>query len=75
MTKMGIKTVPRPPYSPDLAPCDLSMEDAVKLSTQMMQLFSLFSCLCAIEHVMQKEDIIDWQDLALLKPFFMGQKR
>ena len=23
LTKMGIKTVPRPPYSPDLAPCDL----------------------------------------------------
>ena len=22
MTKMGIKTVPQPPYSPDLAPCD-----------------------------------------------------
>ena len=22
MTKMSIKTVPRPPYSPDLAPCD-----------------------------------------------------
>ena len=22
MTKMGIKTVPHPPYSPDLAPCD-----------------------------------------------------
>ena len=22
LTKMGIKTVPRPPYSPDLAPCD-----------------------------------------------------
>ena len=23
MTKMGIKTVPHPPYSPDLAPCDI----------------------------------------------------
>ena len=22
LTKMGIKTVPQPPYSPDLAPCD-----------------------------------------------------
>ena len=22
LTKMGIKTVPKPPYSPDLAPCD-----------------------------------------------------
>ena len=22
LTKMGIKTVPRPPFSPDLAPCD-----------------------------------------------------
>ena len=22
LTKMGIKTVPHPPYSPDLAPCD-----------------------------------------------------
>ena len=24
LTKMGIKTVPHPPYSPDLAPCDFS---------------------------------------------------
>ena len=24
-TKMGIKTVPHPPYSPDLAPCDFSL--------------------------------------------------
>ena len=23
LTKMGIKTLPRPPYSPDLAPCDV----------------------------------------------------
>ena len=23
MTKMGIKTVPQPPYSPDPAPCDI----------------------------------------------------
>ena len=23
LTKMGIKTVPHPPYSPDLAPCDI----------------------------------------------------
>ena len=22
MTKMGIKTVPQPPYSPDFSPCD-----------------------------------------------------
>ena len=22
LTKMGIKTVPQPPYNPDLAPCD-----------------------------------------------------
>ena len=22
LTKMGIKTVPQPPYSPDLAPCE-----------------------------------------------------
>ena len=22
LTKMGIKTLPQPPYSPDLAPCD-----------------------------------------------------
>ena len=22
LTKMGIKTVPQPPYSPDVAPCD-----------------------------------------------------
>ena len=25
LTKMGIKTVPRPPYSPDLAPCDFCL--------------------------------------------------
>ena len=24
LTKMDIKTVPQPPYSPDLAPCDFS---------------------------------------------------
>ena len=23
LTKMGIKTVPQPPYSPDLVPCDI----------------------------------------------------
>ena len=25
LTKMGIKTAPHPPYSPDLAPCDLCL--------------------------------------------------
>ena len=25
LTKMGIKTVPQPPYSPDLAPCDFGL--------------------------------------------------
>ena len=25
LTKMGVKTVPQPPYSPDLAPCDFSL--------------------------------------------------
>ena len=25
LTKMGIKTVPRPPYSPDFAPCDFCL--------------------------------------------------
>ena len=25
LTKMGIKTIPQPPYSPDLAPCDLCL--------------------------------------------------
>ena len=25
LTKMGIKTVPHPPYSPDLAPCDICL--------------------------------------------------
>ena len=25
MTKMGVKTVPHPPYSPDLAPCDFCL--------------------------------------------------
>ena len=27
---MGIKTVPHPPYSPDLAPCDFSLFPKVK---------------------------------------------
>ena len=25
LTKMGIKTVPQPPYNPDLAPCDFPL--------------------------------------------------
>ena len=25
LTKMGIKTVPHPPYSPDIAPCDFRL--------------------------------------------------
>ena len=25
LTKLGIKTVPQPPYSPDLAPCDFCL--------------------------------------------------
>ena len=25
MSKMGIKTIPQPPYSPDLAPCDFCL--------------------------------------------------
>ena len=25
LTKIGIKTVPQPPYSPDLAPCDFCL--------------------------------------------------
>ena len=25
LTKMGIKTVPHPPYSPDVAPCDFCL--------------------------------------------------
>ena len=25
LTKMGIKTIPQPPYSPDLAPCDFCL--------------------------------------------------
>ena len=25
LTKMGIKTVPQPPYTPDLAPCDFCL--------------------------------------------------
>ena len=30
LTKMGIKTVPHPPYSPDLAPCDFWLFPQVK---------------------------------------------
>ena len=30
LTKMGIKTVPRPPYSPDLAPCDFCLFPKLK---------------------------------------------
>ena len=32
LTKMSIKTVPHPPYSPDLAPCDLLIPLAHRLS-------------------------------------------
>ena len=31
LTKMGIKTVPQPPYSPDLAPCDFWLFSKLKL--------------------------------------------
>ena len=30
LTKMGIKTVPQPPYSPDLAPCDFRLFPKLK---------------------------------------------
>ena len=30
LTKMGIKTVPQPPYSPDLAPCEFCLFPKVK---------------------------------------------
>ena len=30
LTKMGIKTVPQPPYSPDLAPCDFCLLPKLK---------------------------------------------
>ena len=30
LTKMGIKTVPQPPYSPDLAPCDFCLFPMLK---------------------------------------------
>ena len=30
LTKMGIKTVPHPPYSPDVAPCDLCLFPKLK---------------------------------------------
>ena len=30
LTKMGIKTVPRRPYSPDLAPCDFWLFPKIK---------------------------------------------
>ena len=30
LTKMGIKTVPHPPYSPDLAPCDFCLFPKLK---------------------------------------------
>ena len=31
LTKMGIKTVPQPPYSPDLAPCDFCLFSKLSL--------------------------------------------
>ena len=33
LTKMGIKTVPQPPYSPDLAPCDFCLFPKLKEKT------------------------------------------
>ena len=30
LTKMGIKTVPQPPYSPDVAPCDFRLFPKLK---------------------------------------------
>ena len=32
LTKMGVKTVPYPPYNPDLIPCDLVFPQAQRLS-------------------------------------------
>ena len=34
---MGIKTVPQPPYSPDLDPCDLSSEAVVIMTIEEMK--------------------------------------
>ena len=32
LTKMGVKTVPQPPYSPDLAPCDFCLFPKLRVS-------------------------------------------
>ena len=38
LTKVGIKTVPHPPYSPDLAPCDFCLFPKLKEAVVMRQL-------------------------------------
>ena len=35
LTKMGIKTLPQPPYSADLAPCDFSLSSQVVVMRQL----------------------------------------
>ena len=36
LTKMGIKTVPQPPYSPDLAPCDFCLFPKLKEKQRLL---------------------------------------
>ena len=37
LTKMGIKTVPQPPYSPDLAPCDFCLFPKLKKNLEAVE--------------------------------------
>ena len=37
LSKMGIKTVPQPPYSPDFAPCEEMKEAVMKVIETLIQ--------------------------------------
>ena len=42
LTKMGIKTVPQPPYSPDLAPCDFWLFPKLKEKLRGLSLWDIW---------------------------------
>ena len=53
---MGIKTVPQPPYSPDLAPCDFSLfpkltgcryERTEEMKEAVTKLLERYKCIAA----------------------------
>ena len=56
LTKMGIKTVPQPPYCPDVAPCD----------------FCLFPKLigCRYETIEMKESVTKVSDMLTQEDFY-----